>query len=233
MALNDNQGSSGEDMLHADEDFREAAVIDASRIFYHAAVPTIFLKMEASDLVLPIVVNGQASQMLTQALKKETGARPTMYEVIREMCATTKMEVKMVRVTGRVVDTYHARIYLAQANSNEIVSVDAKPSDAINIAVACNVKIFVNKNLMESDGVIPEYKTVWTDLAGHGFARLLPDARLDVADNQHDPLAEEIILIKNMSIAANEERYADAARWRDELQKFRTKNKSRRLHRQV
>lgn len=42
------------------------------------------------------------------------------------------------------------------------------------------VKIFVNKNLMESDGVIPEYKTVWTDLAGHGFARLLPDARLDV-----------------------------------------------------
>lgn len=29
MALNDNQGSSGEDMLHADEDFREATVLDA------------------------------------------------------------------------------------------------------------------------------------------------------------------------------------------------------------
>lgn len=31
MAQNDNQGSSGEDMLHADDDFREASVIDASK----------------------------------------------------------------------------------------------------------------------------------------------------------------------------------------------------------
>lgn len=44
-----------------------------------------------------------------------------MYEVIREMCAATKMEVKMVRVTGRVVDTYHARIYLAQVGGGVAV----------------------------------------------------------------------------------------------------------------
>jgi hypothetical protein len=40
-----------------------------------------------------------------------------MYEVIREMCAATDMEVKMIRVTGRVVDTYHARIYLAHVRA--------------------------------------------------------------------------------------------------------------------
>lgn len=47
-----------------------------------------------------------------------------MYEVIRELCAATKMEIKMVRVTGRVEDTYHARIYLAQVG-NRLVPLQA------------------------------------------------------------------------------------------------------------
>jgi hypothetical protein len=42
-------------------------------------------------------------------------------------------------------------------------------------------KIFVNKHLMEADGVEPQYKTVWTGIAGHGFpGRNLPDLQLDV-----------------------------------------------------
>ena len=55
-----------------------------------------------------------------------------------------------VRVTALVGNTYHARVHMStsgkDACSNE-VDIDARPSDAINLAVRFNAPVYVNKQV--------------------------------------------------------------------------------------
>lgn len=55
-----------------------------------------------------------------------------------------------MRVTALVGNTYHARVHMStsgkDACSNE-VDIDARPSDAINLAVRFNAPVYVNKQV--------------------------------------------------------------------------------------
>ena len=59
-------------------------------------------------------------------------------------------QVTKVRVTALVGNTYHARVHMStsgkDACSNE-VDIDARPSDAINLAVRFNAPVYVNKQV--------------------------------------------------------------------------------------
>ncbi|CAL5338401.1 unnamed protein product [Camellia sinensis] len=67
-------------------------------------------------------------------------ARPTMYQVVKQMVDKMGYAVKVVRVTKRVHEAYFAQLYLTKlGNETENVSFDLRPSDAINIAVICKL----------------------------------------------------------------------------------------------
>ncbi|KAI5353826.1 hypothetical protein L3X38_006720 [Prunus dulcis] len=121
----------------------------------YAPHPAIVLKMEdGTGLLLPIIVLEMPSVLLMAAVRNVPIARPTMYQVVREMIDKMGYEVRLVRVTKRVHEAYFAQLYLRKAGSEtECVSFDLRPSDAINIAVRCKVPIQVNKYLAYSDGM--------------------------------------------------------------------------------
>eukprot|EP00850_Spirogloea_muscicola_P010155 SM000058S18585 [mRNA] locus=s58:629109:632084:- [translate_table: standard] len=197
----------------------------AGRLLYQSSTPTIFLRMVGqSDLMLPIVVGELAIGMLLKGLRHEAGLRPNYYELMKDLVDVLKYEVRMVRVTQRVLDTYYARVLLAKPGEKEMISVDARPSDAINLAVRCQVPIYVSKSIIQNDAVRIVHKPV---LKGASILRTtgpIINSHLDsVGANEADPLAEEISLIRSMIRAANEERYGDAARMRDEIAKLRSK----------
>ncbi len=58
-----------------------------------------------------------------------------------------------MRVTALVGNTYHARVHMStsgkDACTNE-VDIDARPSDAINLAVRFNAPVYVNKQVRPS-----------------------------------------------------------------------------------
>ncbi|KAA3474517.1 bifunctional nuclease 2-like isoform X2 [Gossypium australe] len=53
----------------------------------------------------------------------------------------SSFQVKMVRITERVVNTYFAKLYLSKPGENDVIIVDARPSDAINVANRCKVRM--------------------------------------------------------------------------------------------
>eukprot|EP00249_Psilotum_nudum_P021195 c28014_g1_i3 orf=536-1516(+) len=184
------------------------------RLLYRSRNPTIFLKIhDESDLLLPIVVGEVAITMLMRALHGDEKA------------------VRMIRITERVIDTYYARIFLGKPGEEEMQSVDARPSDAINLAVRCMVPIYVNRAIVAADAVRPVYTTVRSSgRLTDSILRTGSSSSLDFPESGPDPMAEEITLMKNMLLAVVEERYTDAARWRDDLNKLRA---SRRQIRQM
>ncbi|KAF3669298.1 Bifunctional nuclease 2 [Capsicum annuum] len=192
------------------------------QIHDYAPSPAIVLRMEdGTGLLLPIIVLEMSSVLLMAAVRNVQLARPTIYQVLKEMVDQMGYVVKLVRVTKREHGAYLAQLYLTKLdNDAECISFDLRPSDAINIAVKCKVPIQVNKNLVYSDTVrIVES----ADPAPHTAT---PDGllfgELDKPMGKPSNDEKEFILVRNMLVAAVEERYRDAALWRDKLTQLRS-----------
>ncbi|KAK8683755.1 hypothetical protein V6N13_039805 [Hibiscus sabdariffa] len=183
----------------------------------YAPHPAIVLKMEdGTGLLLPIIVLEMPSALLMAAVRNIQIARPTMYQVVKNMIDKMGYSVKLVRVTKRVHEAYFAQLHLTKVgDETELVTFDLRPSDAINIAVRCKVPIQVNKNLAYSDGmrVIESGNPPASD--GLLFTEL------DQPSGQYCLDTEEFHIVCNLNKAINQERYKDAADLRDKLGEFR------------
>ncbi|KAI0491637.1 hypothetical protein KFK09_025897 [Dendrobium nobile] len=189
----------------------------------YAPHPAIVLKMEdGSDILLPIIVLEMPSVLLMAALRNVPIARPTIYQVVQDMIDKMGYEVHLVRVTRRVHEAYFAQLYLSKVgDKKDIISFDLRPSDAINMAVRCKVPIQVNRTLAYNDGmrIIGQVKHAAKSSQSDGFLT----TELDRPDGQPCTETKEFDFVRNMLIAAVEERYTDAAQWRDKLFKLRSK----------
>ncbi|KAF6144218.1 hypothetical protein GIB67_004891 [Kingdonia uniflora] len=189
----------------------------------YAPHPAIVLKIEdGSGILFPIIVLEMPSVLLMAAVRNVEIARPTVYHIMKEMIEKMGYEAKLVRITKRVHEAYFAELYLTKAGSEtEVVTFDLRPSDAINIAVRCKVPIQVNKYLAYSDGmrVVQPIKVAPRAPLSDGMLF----TELDRPDGKLCKEAKEFDLVRNMLIAAVEERYRDAAQWRDKLNQLRSK----------
>lgn len=251
----DGNGSTAENFSSSDEEYVNSSVIEAVEVRSgsdgfmikmrdgrnlrcvhnnphggplpdYAPHPAIVLKMEdGSDLLLPIIVLEMPSIFLMAAVRNVQIARPTIYQVVKEMIDKMGYQVQVVRITKRVHEAYFAQLYLTKdGNENECISVDLRPSDAINMAVRCKVSIQVNKHLAYSDGMkVVEPSKVAVQAP---FSDGLLFTELDRPDGQLCLETKEFDLVRNMLIAAVEERYRDAAQWRDKLTQLRAKKKN-------
>ncbi|XP_010550488.1 PREDICTED: bifunctional nuclease 1-like [Tarenaya hassleriana] len=178
--------------------------------------PTIFLKISCDgDYLLPIIVGDAAVEKLLHAsCGNENEECPDQFEFVAAAVDKLGYEVQMVKITNRVVDTYYAKLCVGKHGNDDLISIDARPSDAINFAKACQAPIYVNKEIVLADAI----------RIGYGgrpqSTRPIFDVILDSAPEGADPLTEELKLVRNMNLAAEDERYNDAAMWRDRLKGF-------------
>ncbi|KAL3527263.1 hypothetical protein ACH5RR_011919 [Cinchona calisaya] len=179
--------------------------------------PTIFLKISCDgDFVLPIIVGENAVEKLIDIFHEDDrGDCANQFQLVRNLMQKFGYEVKMVRITERVVNTYFSRIYFHKPGETKIFSVDARPSDAINVAKRCKAPIYVNKQIVLADATRISFGQ------GRMSIRSGYDVSLDSAADGPDLLSEELNMVRNMNLAAEEERYSDAAMWRDKLMKLR------------
>ncbi|XP_050365193.1 bifunctional nuclease 2 [Argentina anserina] len=180
--------------------------------------PTIFLKISCDgDFLLPVVVGEFAIENLINGhWGDDNGDSPDHFQLVKNLVEKLDHQVNMVRITERVLNTYSARLYFTKPGQSDILSVDARPSDAINVAYRCKAPIYVNKQIVLKDAVRISY--------GIGRMRDMKstyDVSLDSAADGPNLLAQELVLLKNIESAIKEERYRDAAMWRDELVKLR------------
>lgn len=144
------------------------------------------------------------------------------FQLVGNVAEELGYDVKMVRITERVANTYFARLCFSKPGEKDILSVDARPSDAINVASRCKAPIYISKQIVLTDAI----------RIGYGVGRVrnskpIYDVSLDSAADGPDSLVEELDLVRNMNLAVKEERYTDAAMWRDKLMELR---KSRQEH---
>lgn len=111
-------------------------------------MPIIVLKDIASDTVLPIWVGIFEANAIALELEKTATPRPMTHDLMRNMARNLNAEVRKVVVSELRDDTFYAVIWMEQAG--EMVAMDARPSDAIALALRWDCPIYVSRVVLEN-----------------------------------------------------------------------------------
>jgi uncharacterized protein len=104
-------------------------------------MPIVVLKDIASDTVLPIWVGIFEANAIAIEIEKLAAPRPMTHDLTRNLIHYMNGRLDRVVITELRDDTFYAVLWLTQGG--ESVTVDARPSDAIALALRADCPIYV------------------------------------------------------------------------------------------
>jgi bifunctional DNase/RNase len=115
--------------------------------------PIVILKDLDGNTVLPIWVGLFEASAIALEVEKATTARPMTHDLLRNLIHGLNAQVQRVVVSELRNDTFFAVIWLEQAG--ETITIDARPSDALALALRSDCPIFVSEDVLRTAKVIP------------------------------------------------------------------------------
>jgi len=106
----------------------------------------LILKDEENAEMLPIWVGRAEASAISFALESVAAPRPMTHDLMKALLDTVDSKVISVVITELKDNTYYARIHLHYEDSE--FSIDARPSDAIALALRTDAPIFANEEVL-------------------------------------------------------------------------------------
>ena len=104
--------------------------------------PIVILKKPGENLFLPIWIGVFEANAIALQLEGVQTPRPMTHDLLRSVIDGLGASLEGVVVHSLVDNTFHARVVL-RGHGGELVEVDARPSDAIALALRCRAPIRV------------------------------------------------------------------------------------------
>ena len=159
----------------------------------------VLLRKEDSRQVLPIFIGASEAHSIAAAYNNHSFPRPLTHDLFMNTLKLLDCTITRVIITDLVDNTFFSKIYLARTDA-EKYQIDARPSDAIAMALRFGAPIYASKLVLQTAAVaVPE-------------------------EEKTQPIDPERELRAELDLAIAEERYEDAARLRDELKKINNEN---------
>ena len=111
-------------------------------------MPIVVLKDVASDTVMPIWVGIFEANAIAVEIEKVTTQRPMTHDLTRNLIRHLNARLERVVITELRDQTFFAGLWLRQGD--EPIFIDARPSDAIALALRADCPIFVSEQVMQS-----------------------------------------------------------------------------------
>jgi len=111
-------------------------------------VPIVVLKDKTTKNVLPIWIGPLEASSILIELEHITPPRPMTHDLFVNFLKQNNIKVRKIIITEMRNNTYFAKIYYKSGLKTK--ELDARPSDAISIALRLNVPVFVNKEVIEN-----------------------------------------------------------------------------------
>jgi len=118
--------------------------------------PIVILKTEEGDQAVPIWIGLLEATSIASALQKVKFDRPMTHDLFKNFAELQGVTVSSIEVCDLKDNTYFARINFL--SRDEHFSMDARPSDAIGIALRFEAPIFISQEVIakarpvEADG---------------------------------------------------------------------------------
>jgi hypothetical protein len=111
-------------------------------------MPIVILKDIASDALLPIWVGIFEANAIAMELDKSTTPRPMTHDLMRNLTRGLNAVVRKVVVSELRDETFYAVIWMEQ--EGETVTLDARPSDAIALALRFDCPIYASRAVLDN-----------------------------------------------------------------------------------
>ncbi len=175
----------------------------------------VFLKPNNDERVLPIFIGANEAQSIAVAYNDQIPPRPLTHDLLKNMLGMLDCEITKVQVTSLIDNTFHGRIHFRKEGFEEM-DIDARPSDAIALAIRYKAPIYVHKEVYEAAAILVK--------EGQSESGEAEKSENPEGVQQPAPINPIEKLKSDLSRALAEERYEEAARLRDELKRLESGN---------
>ena len=110
--------------------------------------PVMLLREISDEKVLPIYIGPAEAASIAYALENVKAIRPLTIDLMKLLIEGTRSKVKRINITSIRNDTFFAEIILE--TDSKIVSIDARPSDSVALAIRTNSPIYVAEEVMDT-----------------------------------------------------------------------------------
>jgi len=129
-------------------------VIDSIRVSLMSQQRIVILRERDAERYLAIWIGVYEAESITIALQEVEVARPLTHDLLKNVFNQLNARILRVEVVALRDDTFYGNV-VAETDGH-ILNIDARPSDALAIAVRAHVPILVARSVMDSAGIIPE-----------------------------------------------------------------------------
>ncbi|MEI0446368.1 bifunctional nuclease family protein [Brachyspira intermedia] len=198
----------------------------------------VILKPEKSDKVVPISIAYLEAQSIMSSLIGYKIERPLTHDIIYSIFQNCNIRLINVIIDNVHTDTFFAKLVIEHNAKN--IFIDSRPSDAIALSLKSKAPIFIEEHVIEKAGILLEendnlmkvkegipftYQKFERDElqeknGDNIFVKKEPE-EINNTDTQqsntNNKKKNKEELQKLLDQAVKEERYEDAAKYRDEL----------------
>src|SRR5574344_275282 len=144
--------------------------------------PIVVLHDANNRKALPIWIGSAEASAIIRKIENIKVIRPMTHDLLLNI--TDELNYKLVKteITDVEKETYFANLYFENEEENQII-IDARPSDAIALAIRANSPIFVSESIFASETVscdskkdeeeAEEFKKFIQDIKPSDFEKLL------------------------------------------------------------
>lgn len=175
----------------------------------------LILKEIAGDRRLPIIIGSFEAQHIALELEGIKPPRPLTHDLLKSIIEQLGFSISYVYINELRDGTFFAKIKMDVGSIDEI---DARPSDAIALALKFSVPIYVSEEVMEEVGFVPENE----EEAAEGAAKIPRDSGdISKGIEEADPYSKKMSkLMEDLKSAIENEDYEKAASLRDEIKRL-------------
>ncbi len=181
----------------------------------------MLLAEEEGQRKLPIVIGGFEAQSIAIALEKAVSPpRPLTHDLFKNVLGTFQVTVKEVIIHKIKDGVFYASIIAEREGKQEVI--DARPSDAVALAVRYQCPIFTTENVLNKAGMILEEE----QSEKPNVVRVEEEeSAVEAQPTSENPIGSASLkeLHRMMQKAVASEDYELAARIRDEIDKRQKK----------
>lgn len=128
--------------------------VDSIRVSLMSQQRIIILREIGRERYLPIWIGVYEAESIAIALQEVEVARPLTHDLLKNIFKLLNAQVIRVEVIALRDDTYYGNIVIQ--SGARTLEMDARPSDALALAVRARVPILVAREVLEIAGITPE-----------------------------------------------------------------------------
>ncbi len=155
---------------------------------------------------LPIIIGTFEAQAIALELESIKPPRPMTHDLLKNVILSFNSNVEQVVINDLNEGTFFAQIHCT--NDQEGFELDARPSDAIALAIRFGASIFVNSKVLDEAGIQTEETSEPKGTSPQGMEGKKEMTKLEELE-------------KELQTAVDTENYEKAAKLRDQIQKLK------------